>query len=174
MSTKKMIVSGSIIGFVLLMITGYSMANAVKTYFSGQEIFVEYLMPPQFVILPSGNIKGEFETLYYEDTDNERINGYGFVHGTANVNTKGVVQYGGTFIIREKLDDIPVSDIANGTLDPEEIQWGDVLWNGTWRNVGSGENSYIKAVLHSPDGAKLFYNLDHATGETSGYVLDPQ
>lgn len=146
-------------------------AQATRTPFEGIESHVAWLVQPPPETTPSGNTKIRgWVHLWYDDADDDRLDGYDTVTIWATINKNGDMVTGGTFTVREKLDAIPIDDLLSGAFDPNDIVQGAVLWEGTW-TWNPREQPAITAVAHSRGGLTAFYTF--AAGTITGYILDP-
>jgi hypothetical protein len=152
-------------------------AAATKTSFTGTESHVAWLEQPPPKITPSGHtIIRQWVHLWYDDADDDRLDGYDTVVIRAMFDPNGnLIQASGTFTVREKLDAIPIEDLPDLESSPfglEDIIQGDVLWEGTW-TLPARNGKGVFAVAQSPEGLSAFYSFSPAGGSFTGYILDP-
>jgi hypothetical protein len=166
---------------LFLLLGGFSsiqgMQAAPAREISGIEIHVAWLAQPAPEVLPSGVVKvSGWRHLFYDDTEDDRLDGYVVVEINAHFDADGkLVQGYGTFTVREKLDDIAVEEFIAGTHDPSQVVMGEILWEGVW-NVTPNQPGF-RAVAMNDEGAKAFYRvvgrLSPTVVETRIRLLEP-
>ena len=153
----------------LLILTGCTLtarAAATQSSFSLRSVGVAWLNqdPPQMT--PSGNLKIRgWRHLWYDNATDDRMTGYNTVEANANINKDGHVVVGGTFTVREKLDDLTAEDFASGNFQLDDVVQGRILWQGTWHQ---GQGGVGTAVAHNDAGMTVFY---YFTGTADPDVL---
>lgn len=162
-------------GLTLLVLAAcafHAWAAATMTPFSGTESHVAWLddPPPKIKTTPSGHlIIQERVHLWYDDADDDRLDGYDTVVIRAMLDADGNGMHArGTFTVREKLDRIPIEDLLSGNFELDEIVQGEVLWEGTWTWQ---PREGVFAVAHNSEGLKAFYRFSGG-GAFAGYILD--
>jgi hypothetical protein len=114
---------------LLLAITEPTQAASPQTEVSGISVHVAWTAQPPPEVLPSGVLKIEdWEHVWYDNAEDDRLDGYDIVSISARIGADGrLLHAGGTFVIREKLDDYEVEDFLNGTFDPDQMMMGREL-----------------------------------------------
>lgn len=167
---NRMVV-GSLLG--LLLLTGCivtALAAATKTSFTETDYHVAWLAQDPPEATPSGNLKIRgWRHLWYDDATDDRLDGYNTVEANVNITKDGHVELGGTFTVREKLDNLTLDDLANGNFQLGDVIQGRILWQGTWHG-GTG-------VAHNVAGMTVFYyfasTADPNVLTAGGSILNP-
>ncbi|MCP5524216.1 MAG: hypothetical protein H7A46_21995 [Verrucomicrobiales bacterium] len=165
----------SLLGLLILTgCRGTGPVAATHTPFTLTEVHVAWLdqAPPE--VTPSGTqrIRG-WRHLWYDNADDDRLDGYNTVEANADVEPDGQRKVWGTFTVREKLDGLTADDFAGPRFDPKDIRQGQILWQGTWHLAGDGGT----ALGQNDKGMTAFY-FWQKTADTNlltggGYILDP-
>lgn len=152
--------AGPALGALVLIASNLAPAHAAASHteFSVTEIHVAWLAQPAPEITPSGHLKIEgWEHLWYDDADDDRLDGYDLVVIQGTFDSEGNLIYAhGTFTIREKLDDYEPEDFLSGDFDPEQIVMGAILFEGVFTLT---PHQGVQGVTMSDEGWKAFYSF---------------
>lgn len=138
-----------------------ALARAAQDAFPVTSVHVAWLVQPAPGVLPSGNVKIEgWEHLWYDDADDDRLDGYDTVVIDGMFDADGNLIYAhGTFTVREQLDHYEFDDFLDGSFDLNQISQGRILWEGRFALTPQRrlDSAGWEAVAMNGEGTKAFY-----------------